>query len=178
MSGAVPLTAARFHPPPFKPRVQFSCTRLTDGLLVQHARIRVAYHPTQPQQALTPEPFSRPLLRLTGTEPLPPLLHHETAQPVGEVTVELVELPGRIPGAEVVGPSLQHRVQVADDHPHILHPMPSPVRQLSNPRPHPLHAPHRRPPLEVVAANALSFQQQPRQALPQVTAEELKAFLP
>src|SRR3970282_70999 len=123
MSGAVPLTAARLHPPPFKPCVQFSSTRLTYGLLVQHARVRVAYHPTQPQQALTPDPRSAPLLRLTTAEPLPPLLHHETAQPVAKVAVELVELPGRIPGAEVVGPSLQHRVQVADDHPHILHPM-------------------------------------------------------
>jgi hypothetical protein len=62
MGGAVALLAARLHPPPFKPYVRIYRIRLTGGLLVQHARLRVANGTAQSMQALVPEPLSVPQL--------------------------------------------------------------------------------------------------------------------
>src|SRR5512147_370542 len=106
MGGAVPRSAAgRLHPPPFKPCVRLSRTRLTGGLLVQHARLRVANRTAHPVQALLPKPLPRPDCGATRLEVPAVAPHHEAVETPPDVTVELVELPGSVPGAEVVAPA-------------------------------------------------------------------------
>src|SRR5690242_7201815 len=115
MGGAVPLRPARLHQPPFKPYVRVSRIRLTGDLLVQHARLRVAYRPAQSVQALIPKPLPVPLCGLAAPKVPTPSLHHEALESPVDVAVELVELLRSVPDAEVVAPATQHGVQVIDD---------------------------------------------------------------
>src|SRR3990172_9694773 len=149
MGGAVPLLAARLHPPPFKPCVRISRTRLNGGLLVQLARLRVAYCPAHPVQAQVPKPLPRPGFGAASAQVTTMALHEESAKTLVDVLVELVELPRGVPGAEVVAPAAQHGVQVADDDPDVLHPVAAPIREALDLLPHALHALRRWPPLQV-----------------------------
>ena len=88
-----------------------------------------------------------------------------------------LNLPCGVPGAEVVAPAAQHGVQVADQHPHVLHPVPVAAGQLLHALPHPLHAALRRPALEEVDALARPLPDRSAHALAQVAAEEVEALL-
>src|SRR5689334_17285867 len=101
--------------------------------------------------------------------------YEEDAQALRHVVVQLEELPGRIPGAEVVAPAAQHRVKTADQHPHVLHAVAMATGQFLHALAHPLHAAPRGPTLEVEAADA-ALQEPPRDALVHVTAEKVEAL--
>src|SRR6266508_3476781 len=108
---------------------------------------------------------------------LPPLaLHHEAVEPLPHVRVQSVELVRGVPGAEVVAPAAQDRVQVADQHPHILHPVAITSGHLLHALPCPLHAARRGPALEEVDAMALPLPDRSAHALVQVAAEEVEAL--
>ena len=66
-------------------------------------------------QALVVEPGRRPPICLTGTQVPTPLLDEQAEQSPPDVLVDLAELDGRIPGAEVVAPAPQELVQPSDD---------------------------------------------------------------
>jgi hypothetical protein len=124
---------ARFHPPPFKPCVRFSRTRLTDG--VHECSMRGFGYRTVPRSRCRPsppEPIPRPRPRLSCSKIPAPALHHEVTKPQVNVGVELVELPGRIPRSEVVSTAAQHRVQTLDDFSHVFH---SSARFAASPSP-------------------------------------------
>src|SRR5581483_9790031 len=98
----------RYHCPPFKPDVRFSRIRLSDGLLVQHRRLRVADRPVQAVQALSPEPLVGPLSSATSTQVPSRALHEEAAEAVGGVVVDAPELRSGVAGAEVAAPASEH----------------------------------------------------------------------
>src|SRR5436190_21671660 len=103
-------------------------------------------------------------------------LHHEAAKSVHDVAIQPVELACGIPGAEVVTPAAQDRVQLADQDPRVLHPVPVASSALLHALLHALHAALRRPPLEEVDATALPLPDEPAHALVQVAAEKVEAL--
>ena len=46
--------------------------------------------------------------------------HHEAPQPDPHVGVDLVELLRCVPGAEVIAPAAKHRIEIPDEHTHVL----------------------------------------------------------
>src|SRR5262249_12169901 len=133
-----------------------------------------------PAQAVEPVAFDEEIVRpssslaraLVATLPL----HEEALEPPSHVAVDLLELVRRVAGAEVVAPAAQHRVQAADQHPHVLHPVPAPSGQLLHALPHPLHAAQRGPSLEEVHALPRPHPDRPAHALAEVAAEEVEAL--
>src|SRR5260370_7930840 len=133
MGGAVPLDAARLHPPPFKRYVRFSRIRLSGGLQGQLALPWVVDCPEQPMQAVVPKPFPRPLRHLSGPKISPAPLHHPCVKPPIGVSVHLVEFATGIPGPKVIAPTSQHWIEVCEDNSHTLHSNPTPSAYLPHP---------------------------------------------
>src|SRR5437667_5578791 len=99
---------------------------------------------------------------------------HEAVEPIYDVAVEPIELARRIPGAEVVSPAAQDRVEIADQDPHILHSVPVASGSLLHALLHTLHAALRRPALEEVHASVFLLPDDPTHPLVQVAAEEVE----
>src|ERR1022692_4256340 len=76
--------------------------------------LRIADGATQAVQAVPVEPVLGPRLGLSGSQVPAPLLDHQSAEPEHHVLVGLAELDGGVPGAEVVAPAAQDRIQVRD----------------------------------------------------------------
>jgi hypothetical protein len=111
--------------------------------------------------------------KLTRLQEPPIALPKKATEPVHDIPIQFGELQGNISGSEIVSPTAQHGIQVPDDHPDILHPVAMSTGQVSNPRPHPLHAPNRGPALQVIAAFT-EFQQLARDPGLKVTAKEIE----
>src|SRR5436309_7060892 len=101
-------------------------------------------------QSVLPEEVTCPSDRFTRTKVAPLAFYHEAKEASPHVLVHPVELSCGIPGAEVVAPAAEDRVQFADQDPHILHPVPVASGSFLHALPHPLHAALRRPALEEV----------------------------
>src|SRR5487761_655325 len=114
---------------------------------------RIADGAAEPVQAVPVEPVFCPGVGLPGVQVPAPFLDHEAAEPVHDVVVGLAELDGSVPGAEVVPPAAQDRVQVRD---HLADVLPRAVSAGAVPDllPEPLHSPLGRPPVQVVAPDA------------------------
>src|SRR2546427_1363814 len=125
-------------------------------------------------QSVLPEEVTCPSDRFTRTKVAPLAFYHEAKEASPHVLVHPVELLCGIPGAEVVAPPAQDRVQVADQHPHILHSVPVSSGELLHALPSPLHASRRGPPLEEVDAMALLLPDRSAHALVQVATEKVE----
>ena len=60
------------------------------------------------------EPVLVPDRHLPGAQVATPLLDHQGAEPANHVVVDLAELGGGVPGAEVVSPPAQHGIEIRD----------------------------------------------------------------
>src|SRR5262245_53760355 len=104
----------------------------------------------QAHQTVLLEEGARPTRKVAVAKGPPAALHEEAVEAVFDVAVESVESLGGVAGAEVVRPAAQDRVEVTDEHAHILDPVPVATGQLLHALPDPLHAALRRPSLEEV----------------------------
>src|SRR5262249_10357524 len=120
------------------------------------------------------EEVVRPSLDFTRAKVPTLALHEEVGEPTLHVVVDLVELLRGVAGAEVVAPASQDRVQLADQHPHILDPVPAPPGLLLHALPPPIHAALGGPALEKVQALALLPPDRPAHTLAGVAAEEVE----
>src|SRR6266702_7346845 len=84
--------------------------------------LRIADGTAEPVQALSLEPLACPPVSLPGAQVPAPLLHHQALEPPRHMPVDLNELVSGVPGAEVVAPAAQQRVQVRDHLADILRP--------------------------------------------------------
>src|SRR5690242_11612319 len=114
---------------------------------------RIADGAAKPVQAVPVEPVFCPGVDLPGVQVPAPFLDHEATEPVHDVVIGLPELDGSVPGAEVVPPAAQDRVEVRD---HLADVLPRAVSAGAVPDllPEPLHGPLGRPPVQVVAPDA------------------------
>src|ERR1700734_283391 len=78
--------------------------------------LRIADRAAEPVEPVPVEPVLCPRVSLPGVQVPAPLLDHEASEPLPDVVVGLAELRGGVPGAEVVPPAAQQRVQVRDHH--------------------------------------------------------------
>src|SRR3954468_21998307 len=125
--------------------------------------LRVLDGPAQTVEPVLVEEVARPTLGFACAEVAPLALHQEAMESLPHVGVDLVELGGGVPGAEVIAPTAQHRVHVADQHPHVLDPVPASAGHLLHALSYPLHAARRRPALEEVDASPLLLPDWPAQ---------------
>src|SRR5712692_7512774 len=138
--------------------------------------LRIADGPAQAIEPVALEEVARPEPGLTGAQ-VPAFAPDEKgAEPGPDVSVDLVELASGVPGAEVVAPTAQQRVQVADDDPDVLHTVAIAAGQLLHALPDALHAARRGPALEEIAPLALSLPDLSAHALAQMATEEVEAF--
>src|SRR5512138_244578 len=117
-----------------------------------------------------------PPLPLTHPKVASFALHEEVVKASPDVSVDLDEFGGRVPGAKVVAPAVQHGVEVFDDQLDVTHPGPVPSGQLLHALPHPLHAAMRRPALEEVDTLACLLPDRTAHPLAQVAAEEVESL--
>src|SRR6266853_1640592 len=122
------------------------------------------------------EVLACPALGLPRSQVTPLALHAQGPQPAYHVGVQRTELTSGIPRAEVVPPTPQHGIKVADDF--------ADIRVASRPRgqrlhalPDPLHRAPTRPALQEVQALMLPLPQPTAHALVQVTAEKVKPLV-
>src|SRR5262245_24447731 len=87
--------------------------------------LRVLNGAVQAVQPVLLEEFGRPRIDFSRAEVASLSLLEEATQPPPHVGVDPRELVHGIPGAEVMTPTAKHGVQVADQHPHILDPVPA-----------------------------------------------------
>src|SRR5665213_3062737 len=123
-------------------------------------------------QALVVKPGAGPSRRLPGTKVATPLLHQQAEQSPIHVVVQLTELDGRVPGAEVVAPAPKEPVEAADDHLQLLSDLAS-RREDLDPRTGTLHRPRRRPAVEVITDFAVLLPHLAGHARPKVKPEEV-----
>src|SRR5258708_7640487 len=133
---------------------------------------RIADGAPEPVQAVPVEPVFRPRLGLTGPQVPAPLLDHQGAEPPHDVVVGLAELIGGVPGAEVVTPAAQDRIEVRD-HVADVGPGAVPAGPVPDFRPEPLHRPLRGPAVQVVADDPLLLPQPPCHARPEMPSEDI-----
>jgi hypothetical protein len=76
---------------------------------------RVADRPTQAMKAKVLEVLARPVQRLAGPQVAPLALDTQATQPSDDEAVRCDELPSGIARTEVLAPTPQHGVKVADD---------------------------------------------------------------
>src|SRR5258708_10054166 len=112
-------------------------------------------------KALLLEPVARPGLEMLRLQIPAVAPSQDPSKTVLDVVVDLSELLGGIPRAEVGAPASEHGVQVPDDHPDVLHPSPVGAGQISDLLADALHASGRWPPVQVVAAAAAPPQAAP-----------------
>src|ERR1700752_1193584 len=100
------------------------------------------------------------------------LLDHQALQAPFDVPVDLPELDGGVPGAEVVPPAAQQRVQVRD---HLADVRSDAVAAGAGVYflPEPLHRPLRGPAVQVIADDPLLLPQASRHAGAEMTSEEV-----
>src|SRR5579884_3530174 len=103
-------------------------------------------------QALFVKPVACPFISLTSVQVAAPPLDLEAFQPPPHVVVNLDELRAGVPRPKVVAPAAQHRVEVSDEHPHVLHPKPVTASQVPDSLAHPFHTALTRPAMQIVAA--------------------------
>src|SRR5258708_3547267 len=137
--------------------------------------LRIADRASEPVEPVPVEPVFCPRLGLTGVQVPTPFPDHQGAEPPHDVVIGLAELPGGIPGAEVVPPAAQQRVQVRDDLADVC------SRAVAagtgvNFVPEPLHRLLRGPAVQVVAHDALLRPQAPRHAGAEMASEEVQAL--
>src|ERR1019366_3916762 len=77
-------------------------------------RLRITDGPAEAVQAPSLEPLTRPLISLPSAQVAAPLLDHQAVEPPRHVPVGLDELNGGVPGAEVVAPAAQQRIEIRD----------------------------------------------------------------
>src|SRR5436190_1981795 len=121
------------------------------------------------------EVLARPANHLSRLEVATFAFDQETAQTIDHVRVEVVELLVGVPGAEVLAPTPDDRIEIGD---HLAD-----VRVASPPRgllphalPNALHRALRRPAMKEVELLLLSFPYPSAHSLVQMAAEEVEAF--
>src|SRR5438552_4970222 len=176
VSGAVLGQRARFRILLSIRTCGFPAYGLPTVFLTWLRRLRVSDGAHEPVQALAVEPGAGPSVCLAGTQVAAPLLDEQAEQPPPHVPVQGVELDGRVPGADVVAPSPQEQVQPPDDNLQ-LHPHLAPTGERLDPRSGPLHGPHRRPAMQVVADDPPLLPQPTRHAGVEVATEKVEALL-
>src|SRR5487761_435432 len=148
--GAVPVTA-RFPIPLSIRTCGFPAYGLPVIFLTWLRCLRIADGAGELVQALPVQPFLGPLVRLPGSQVPAAFLDQQAFEPPRGVPVDLTELDGGVPGAEVVTPAAQQRVQVRDHLADILHPDAVTAGAVPDLLPDALHRPLRRPAVQVVA---------------------------
>src|SRR5258708_8545839 len=138
--------------------------------------LRIADRARELVQAQPVQPLLRPLLSLSRAQVPAAFLDQKTLQPPRDVPVGLTELDGSVPGAEVVAPAAQHRVQLPDHTPDISHSCAVAAGAGADLLPEPLHRPGRGPAVQVVADNPLLLPQLPRHPGAEMAAEEVQAL--
>src|SRR4051812_5525192 len=130
---------------------------------------------SEPVQAPLVEPALSPLVGLSGMQVAAPLLHKQAPQPAHHIAVDLTELRGGVPGAEVVSPTAQDRVQVLDQ-PFDWNACTVATGAVPDFPTKPLHRPLRGPPVQVVAHDAFLFPQPTRHAGMEVTSKKVETL--
>src|SRR5579859_6708222 len=136
---------------------------------------RIADRAAEPVEPVPVEPVFGPRTGLPGVQVPTPFPDHQGAEPPHDVAVSLDELHGGVPGAEVVPPAAQQRVQIrdhlADVRPHAI-----PTGTGTDFLPEPLHRPLRGPAVQVVADDPLLLPQASRHAGTEMASEEVQPF--
>src|SRR5208283_1567939 len=122
------------------------------------------------------EPLFCPRLSLSAPEVTAPLFDHQAAEPEYYVVVGLAEFIGGVPGAEVVAPAAQQRIQVRDHLTDVLHSDAVAAGAVPDLGPEPFHRLLRGPAVQVVAHDPLLFPQPPRHAGVKMAAEKVQAL--
>src|ERR1700730_17734496 len=138
--------------------------------------LRIADRAGELVQAQPVQPFLGPLVRLPGAQVPAALLDQQAFQPPCGVPVDLTELDGGVPGAEVVTPAAQQRVQDRDHVTDVLDPYAVAAGTIPDLLPDALHRPLRGPAVQVVADDPLLLPQPPRHASPEMAAEEVQSL--
>src|SRR5690606_22677602 len=107
--------------------------------------LRVLHGSAQAYEPERVERVARPTLGLARAQVSPLALQSKPTKTPPHVGVDLVELRGSVPGAEVVAPAAEHGVQLAD-HDAQIPVTPRPRSQLLHALTHPLHRASGRPP--------------------------------
>src|ERR1700728_835646 len=138
--------------------------------------LRVADGAGELVQAEPVQPFLCPLADLSGAQVPAAFLDQKTFQAPRDVPVDLAELGGGVPGAEVVAPAAQQRVDIRDHFADVFHPHAVAAGSGPDLVPEPLHRLLRGPAVQVVADDPLLLPQPPRHAGVKVTAEEIQTL--